>query len=481
MIKRAFILLLIAGTGFAQDKLTLDEYLKQVVNNNSEIKACDLTVKAMENKILELDMVFSSVLGGGYNYIYDKSGAGFGSTLPTDKMTVDSWSFNYMKKLRTGSSITAGYASSSAGFDLLSPTDILGNGTKYSSFNGSDIKTFFKVDQSLLRDFKSGITKTGIDKVKALNRAGQYMQIFKKQQILLKAKSVYWGLSLSREIVELRKTSLERAEKVLKWNENRYNLDLTQKNDFLQSQAGYRLRQLNLQMAVEDVANASRDFNELRGGSLSTVQEEITKISDAISIYSEIKNISYTGRRADVLAAKEQYKSAEFAKEETFYRSMPELTLSGMASLHGLSFNYSDSWSQVTGMDKPAYSIGLNFMVPLDYKTLDKVKEGYAVDYQSAGEILKKVELSSGNDWEQLVRNWNNVRARIELAAQVRDVQSERVKEEQKLFEKGRTTTFLLLNAENDLDDSSLTLYRLIYEEIMTYSQSELYNTQEIK
>ena len=479
MIKRIVALLFFSTACFAQDKLSLDDYLKQVINSNSDVKSAGLAIEATANKVLELDMVYSPLLNAGFNYNNDRSGAGFGSALPYDKMEAETWNLNLSKKLELGSTLSAGYTSSSAEFNLMSPTNIFGQ--NYSSFAGYQQQAFIRMDQSLLRDFGSGLTKSGIEKSKFIALAGQYVQLFKKQQLLLKARSAYWSLSLARDIVDFRGVSLDRAERVQKWNEKRYGLDLVEKSDYLQSKAAYKLRQLNLQMSIEDMMNASKDFNQFRGKLSSSVPEELTRMADIMTVYDAIKEISYSGSRADVLAARAQAQSAESAKKETYYRSLPELTLSGTASVNGIGLNYTDSWNQLNNMEKPAYVVGLNIIVPFDYKTLQKVRHGYDVDYLAAGESLSSAELSAKNDWEQLVRNWHDVKARIELARQIRDVQTERVTETQYRFEKGRVTTFDLLNAQNDLDDSMLTLYRLIFEEIMTYSQAELYNTNPIQ
>ena len=83
-IKIIFALLLIslapAGNLFAQDTLTLDQYLAQVEANNPDIKSVNLAIKAAYGKTLELDMVYSPYFTADYNYLDDRSGAAFGFT-----------------------------------------------------------------------------------------------------------------------------------------------------------------------------------------------------------------------------------------------------------------------------------------------------------------------------------------------------------------------------------------------------------------
>jgi outer membrane protein TolC len=422
-------------------------------------------------------MVYSPFVNAGYNYADDRSGVGFGSTFPIDRTRSDVWNINAIKKFGTGSTVTLGYTGTKARIDLLAPAAVVGP-DEISNFTAYDMKPFIRVDQSLLRDFNGGITKAGIDKNKAAVLSGQYLQLFRRQQILLRARTAYWTLSLAREVIAFRKVSLDRTSQILKWNERRVNLDLADKGDLYQAQAGYKLRQLNLQLAQEEELVAARNFNELIGTTGDIVAAELEKISDNISYYAHINALTAYGTRADILSARATYDSARLADKETNYRSLPELSVSGLYSLHGLDLTNSGAWNQVTGADKPTYSIGLSIIVPLDYVTLKKVRSGYKKDFESAKESLAKAELTAKNDWDQLSITWHNVKSRLSLAQEIKDVQEKRVANEQVRFERGRTTTFQLLTAEDDLDNATLNVYRLVFEEFVTFAQAELYNTR---
>jgi outer membrane protein TolC len=469
-------LLLLGVNCFAEETLPLDDYLQQVESANQEIKALNLSMEALGEKVLELDMVYSPYLTGNYAFIDDRSGAGFGSTLPVDRTRANSLSIGASKKFLTGTNVSVGYSYSDASISLLSPTTIVGN-TALSSFTGYELRPTLQLSQSLLRDFNSGLTQSGIEKTKASARAAQYQQLFRKQQILMLARTAYWNLSLARDIVGFRQTSLDRTAKLLAWNEKRVKLDLADQGDLLEAKAGYQLRQLNLQLAREDEIKAGRDFNFYLGISSDAVDAAVEKLADKVSFYANVPELQRTGERADVLAAREQYESSKYADKETHYRSLPELTGTFQYALHGLDLGYWNAWHQVTGFNKPAYTLGLALIVPLDYKTLRTVQKGYKNDFYAAKEALDKTLLSSANDWDQLTVNWRNVKSRLSLAREIQTVQEQRVLNEQKKLARGRSTTFLVLTAENDLDDATLNVYRLVFEEFITAAQAELYNT----
>lgn len=474
----AFGLLVSAGPASAAGLVTLDDYLNRVEAQDPEIKSIDLALESMGKKTLELDMVYSPFITGDYTYTDDKSGFNFNSPLVMNGMTADAWNLAAAKKFRTGTSVTFGYGGSAANLDLADPISF-GSGT-LQKFTAYDIRPFVSLQQSILRDFNGGLTQSGIDKAKAAARAGQYVQLYRRQQLLLKARSAYWGLTLAREVLEFRKTSLDRTGVLLKWNERQVRLDLADRADLLQTQAGYMLRQLNLKLAEEELVKAARSYNEMLGISSTEVSDDLERLSDKLDQYAGIDRLEQRGQRADVLAARESYESSVLADKETYYRSLPELSLTGTYSLHGLDLNFNNAWDQVTKGERPTYSIGLAFTVPLDYGTLKKVRKGYRLDFESAKQALAKAELTSKNDWDQLNLTWDNVRTRLDIARQIKDVQEKRLAAEQKRFERGRTTTFNLLTAENDLDDATLSLYQIIYEELMTHAQSELYQTQPV-
>jgi outer membrane protein TolC len=470
-----FTLLFFSGAVNAQQLFTLEEYLKQVEQNNPQIKAINLYYQSIGNKVLEADMTYSPYLNGTYNMVQDKSGSGFGDTLPMEKVDSNSWSISANKKFITGTTLSLGYADTTSKLNLTEPTTIFPNYTT-DNFKGYQLNTFLKFEQSLLRDFGSHLTSSGIKKSKALVKAEQYLQLYQKQQLLIQAKSAYWSLSLAREIIIFRTLSLERADKLLKWNTKRLALNLAENKDFLESQASDQLRQLNLQFAKEDEVRLNRTFNELMGLSSDKVDYDLEKIYEQASFYDPIENLNKTGERKDVLASRAVYESAELADKETFYRSLPELTLNGSLSYKGLGLDRNTSWTQVQNGDKPVYAVGVSFLVPLDYGTLSKVKKGYKEDFYSAKEKLAKAELSSQNDWNNLLITWKNIKSRLRLAKEIKNIQEKRVENEQLLFQKGRTTSFQVITAENDLTDATLQMYQIMYEQIMAYAQQELYN-----
>jgi outer membrane protein TolC len=390
------------------------------------------------------------------------------------------FSLGLSKKNTYGTSVSLAYTGAITNLDLYAPMVIPGYPGIYSSIGAYTIKPTLSVSQSLIKDTKNGQTQANISKTKALTRAGQYQQLFARQQVILKARTAYLNLSLAREVLNFRRSSLERASRVLEWTQRRVDLDLADNADLLEAQASYKLRQLNLQTAQEDEVKAQRNFNEALGASGAVAEYELERLSDMVSGY-DLSVLSKSGERADVLAAEEQLTAATLAEREASMRLGAEVSAFGSTGFSGLALDYEDANNQAFSFEKPNYTVGLTVSMPLGYSLNNEVKEGYRKDVEAATQSLAQAKLSADNNWDDLTTNWKNVKDRLLMARDIQDVQSRRVEREQKLFQRGRTTTFLALNAENDLDDAMLSVYRMIFEELTTKAQAELFNTKPIQ
>lgn len=80
-----------------------------------------------------------------------------------------------------------------------------------------------------------------------------------------------------------------------------------------------------------------------------------------------------------------------------------------------------------------------------------------------------------------MCEQWKRLSAKLAAAREVRDLQAQRLAEERKRYRQGKTTTFQLLSAENDLDQATLLLNQMMSEALMIRFQSALYHTQPIR
>jgi hypothetical protein len=437
--------------------LTINEYLNMVIKNNSELKSVQLSINAEEAKLVEIDTNYSYFLNTEINYISNR----FSNILNTVRKTNCSTSVD--KQFKTGTKISLGLSD----FTL---------NEKHSQMN--HISKFLNIQQSLLKDINGKLTKAGIAKSRANIKSTLHLLEYEKQNILFNAKLAYWNLSYSRTVISFRKLSLNRMKKILEWNKKRYDMGLVEKSDLLQSLAAVKLRELNLELANQEENKLNRVFNQFLGISDSKIKFDVERFENKENSFNGISNNdnyipSKKYMRLDVLAALEKVKAASYNQIYSQKNLGADLILIGKFSLN--SFGESINSRCIINGNKPYYSMGLRYILPLDLKLRKTVNDGYEEAKISAQKHAEYMIILENNDWLQLINDWNNAKIKLGLVVEIENIQKLKYKENENLLKNGRSTTYFVLQSEQDLDDAILNVLRGILELIKIYEKIETF------
>ncbi|MEW6516524.1 MAG: TolC family protein [candidate division FCPU426 bacterium] len=482
MLHKCILCLGLLGAGWfcpplQAETLNLDAYVQRVEQNNPALAATGRACAAMAGKIKEAHAVYSPLLNAAYRLDLDRSGLNLESPIQANEIQSHAWNISLSERFATGTLISAGYADTSLTLDLPAPYPIDAT-TLLSRFTAYDLKPYIRLEQSLLQELVGGMTEAGIRKSELAAESGQYQQLLNRQRILLDARAAYLRLSLCRDIVNFRQEALVRAEDILKWNEKKLQLDLVDPGDLLQARAQHRQSALELLNALDDEKSACRDFNRFCNLDSETVAEEVQSLPELLSRDLNLESLSRTGHRADVLSARAVLAGSEAAVRESRWRLSPELTAFGLASWHGLHTDRAEAFNQVIGAEKPAYAVGAELTLPLDFSLQAATVRGYEQEQEASAAQLRDAEIAAETDWNKLCEQWVHAKAKLEAAREVRDLQARRVELERSKIRRGKTTTWQVVMAENDLDLATMSLHHVMFEALMTLFQSDLYNTQ---
>ncbi len=453
--------------------LTVDQYVKKVEENNNTLKEIDYQIEAITKKFKESFRAYSMSLGANIGYANDKTRAynAASGQFADQKIQALNFDVSVNKQFETGTLFSAGYGTNYSSVKYILPL-----------YETTDMAPYVALEQSLLKNFNGDLTKISISKMKSASQSLLYLQTYKKQQLLLNAKKVYWALSYARTVSDFRKQSFERSRKILEWNESRYNRDLAEKNDVLQSKALYKGRELALKQAQYDIITASRNFNEMLNISSPAVDYSIESIENLEKYFKGITELTRgTGRRADVLSALANVESSKYAAQEKNKSIGADLKLSGKFAFNGADSSFTGASSEMAKLNYPSWALGLSYSLPLDFSIQKTVNEGFDAEIKATAKLAEQTELAEKNDWDQLNASWKNSLEKYYIAKELNQIQSERNIEEQKLLKAGRSTTFEMVQSEDDLDNSTLTKYQMSMDLIFMLLESQmLYDTQTI-
>lgn len=467
--------MLAAAPAPAEDALSLEQYMAQVWEKGPALEAARQSRRGLELKPLEFSMVYSPVFNASYSFADSKSEPT--SLLSPDRAKSTSWSLGLSKKWFTGTSMSLAYGMNQTElFYAPIPASLAPMvGSFLPPSETFTAKPTFSVSQSLLRDFMGGITDGGIDKTKHAMKAGERMQAYGEQASLMGAEMAYWSLALARETVGFKKQALERTQRLRDWTERRARLNLTDPADLLQTEAALRLVTLDLRMAEENAELAARKFNSARGMEGVETPANLDPIADRIGRVTEQPVQSM--ERLDVQASRESLESAKATAKETFYRSLPDLSVFGSIGWNGYDTTQSAAHEKAMDQKWPVWAVGATFVAPLDLITLAKVRRGYDSDYEGAKASFAKAELEANQDWANLTKKWNDVRARLELAREIVKLQEERLAADQKRLENGRILTYQFIATQGDLANAQLTYLGLGLEKLSVEAQARMFNS----
>jgi outer membrane protein TolC len=286
-------------------------------------------------------------------------------------------------------------------------------------------------------------TKAGVEasRHRALSRAvGERMN---RRRILSEAEQAYWNLAAARRVEEIARQSLARAEKLRDWAADRVSRSLADRSDLLEAEAAARLRALDLRQAEDDRRGAERVFEVERGGA-GGAPEELAELADDGAAF----------RRAsapdEITAALHDAGAAAGDAALGVESTRPKVEVYAAGALNGRRAGSADAVSDSFGPDGPRWAAGARVSVPLDLPLLRSTSSGHRAEAEAAAGRARRAEYESAANWKDLSDRLDDARRRVALAKEIEDAQRERVEVERRRHGEGRTTTFFVVQAEQD-------------------------------
>lgn len=467
----------LTGAAVAAEPLTLDRYLAQVREGNPAVRSAEDTAAAVPLMADEAGMAFSPLFRASGTRVDDRAQGS--SALQPERTIAGVWSVGLSKTFFTGTTASVDYG---LNYAHIFPAPIPGLPPSLAAgfFPAApyyDARPSVSLTQSLLRDFLGGATDASVRRVELQAAAAAAGSRYRARLMAFQAEQAYWTASLARDVLEYDRASLERAQKLIESTEKKVALNLSEKSDLLQVQAGGKLRELNLRMAEQDVVGAERTLETWRGRAGATVAEELEHINARLD-GAVAPAPAPSGTRLDVQAADLALAGARAGARETSYRARPDLNAFGTVVLNGHDVSAGAASGDSLDGTHPTYTVGAAFVAPLDIFRLKRVRSGYDAAERAAQRDAEAARLGAAQDWAQLVTRWQDVETKLALMREIEALQQQKYQAEVQRFEEGRTTTFQLLSFEEDYSQARLSRLRVGFERLLLEAQARLYRAE---
>ncbi len=428
--------------------LTIDEYLAQAKNKNPLFKSYDLSVEATEGKLESADLDLSPVLTAGYLKSKDKS---LPSSLALGERNMEQYTVGLAKKFFTGTAVKIEAQTNDFKNDLpLVPG--------YDQFSTGSVG--ITLSQSLWKDFFGAGTRNKIDRQRAAAKIEISAAELQKRAFIIQLESDFWDYAVAIDDLKLKKSNLERAQKMEAWTTKRVGNGISDRSDLMNVKALATLRSLQVQTAEEELKNQKIKFRE----NLSlTANENAPEINADMAIRRTYINDLMAQKNVTSLEseiARLEAVTKEKVADEVTDQLRPDLSVFGSYATTAFNRDHSEAVSKMTGSDTPKSAIGVNltWVLPTDAKS--GLQNSANLESMASKLKAEKKAALGKNSWDELVRKYKLTENNVKSLDQIANFQRERAKSEQDKFMKGRTVTANVVTAETDAAEAEASLLK---------------------
>lgn len=291
-------------------------------------------------------------------------------------------------------------------------------------------------------------------------------------QVIATAQEVanaYWGLVEARQQLGVAQEALALAEELHEQNKIRVDVGTLAPLELVQSEAGVATQReeiIRARTAVGDAADQLRLLLNLEQGPLWTAEliPETEPSTEPIEI--DLQGALATARqdRVELAIQEASVEQAHLgvAVARSFFRPRLDLNLSYTYSgVGGDVLNpdtgvitpggFSDALDQVTGQDFPGWQVGLQFAYPLQNRSGRARRASAEIAVDSAEILYEQLHQQVATEVRSAARNLESAWEQVESARASRRLQERSLEAEQKRFDNGMSTSFQVLQVQNEL------------------------------
>jgi outer membrane protein TolC len=360
------------------------------------------------------------------------------------KTTTEIVNIGLNKKFSTGTNLALEYDNRYKNITNADPSLISNNRTW-------DVNPRIKLEQPLLRDWLGKETQALINLKNSTALAQGHGNLFTKKKILADAESVYWDLATVQANIIIRQDSVKRSAKLIEWAERRLKLGLADDSDFFQAKSAHQQRHFELE-SFRDLQKAkARLFNAFRSIQSDDIPNTLDNFKNINLLTLKPKDYNLPPSiREDLHANYQNYKISEAKATLSAQSIKPDLTVNLLYYPAGRDRHYLDSGSDAFQGKNNTYGAGLNFSMPLDRSLIKELNNAYKAESYAAKLTYARKKFEVTNEWQRLAEQFDLFSKQLKITERIVATQLEKLKNEEKLLKNGRTTTFQVLQFEED-------------------------------
>ena len=281
-------------------------------------------------------------------------------------------------------------------------------------------------------------------------------------QTITAVQIAYFNLMASRENLKVQQKALQLAQQLYEENKKRVEVGVLAPLDEKQAESQVAASQAQVYLAQGTLVAAENTLKNLITDSYTTWQDTDLEPSERLAAPVQVFSRQDSWQRAltlrpDLLQARLDLEKQHINVRYSFNQLFPELDLTGSYAQNGSGKEFTDALGVVRDGSNPIYGYGLTLTIPLSNRTARYNYKMAKAQVQQSLLTLKKLEqtimVQVDNDIATARTNLERVQSTHEATLYAEAA----LEAEQKKLENGKSTSFLVLQAQRDITQARST------------------------
>ena len=392
--------------------------------------------------------------------------------------TRTNYNFTWQQLLSTGASYNIYWQ------NLRSTTN-----SAFAGFNPLyDIAIGGQITQPLMQNFRLDPRKQRIlvaQNGERISRKGFELQVM---NTVRDVELAYWDLVFSIRDLDVARKSLELAQDLLRNNRIQVEVGTMAPIDVLEAEAEVAAREEAVILAEEAIRsfddNLKRLINDPESAEFWTVQYQPVDQPTVEDLQVDVDDAVRTAlqRRPVLDQGRYELETRDYNVRYTRNQTMPQVDVVGSFALNGIGGNqlirgdfagapsaiipggYGDAIDQAFGRQFRDWTVGLNVSYPLGNSQAEALHAQAQISARQQRARVDSNEILIAQEVRRTARAVDTNRKRIDATRVARELAERRLDAEEKKFEVGMSTSFLIVQAQRDLSQAAANELRALID-----------------
>jgi outer membrane protein TolC len=323
-------------------------------------------------------------------------------------------------------------------------------------------------NQPLLEGFRMSGSRYSIESASIQLKAAEQTLSEARISLVDSVKQSWYSVIKARETVEVRKMSLRQAEELAEVTRAKVEQGILAEFEILQAESGIYSRREELLIADTAFANARESLLEELGLSLDSRFEivgEVEKPGAKSELDAGVLTETALEHRQAVRLQRETVALNRLVVKRSRDRLKPQLDFSAGMGFAGSDMDWSGAWDNMSDERAFQWSTGLTYTVPVGGNKSDKAAWKQAkLNLENSLILLEETERAVELEVRAAVRRVDTAWERVQVSLEGQRVQERKLEIEEGRYAEGLSTSYILLDFQEDLDLARLAHLEALIE-----------------